>query len=91
MLDSWLGVGYTEKITGFNIGYSGRIDITTLAENIIKATESKSKIVFGDPRKGDIQDSYADITLAKTLLGYEPTTSIGEGLGKTMEWYRENL
>ncbi len=84
-------MGYTEKITGFNIGYSGRIDITTLAENIIKATESKSKIVFGDPRKGDIQDSYADITLAKTLLGYEPTTSIGEGLGKTMEWYRENL
>lgn len=73
---------------GFNIGYSGRIDIKTLAENIIEATGSKSKIVFGEPRKGDIQDSYADIALAKNLLGYIPTTSLSEGLKKTMEWYK---
>lgn len=76
---------------GFNIGYSSKIDITTLAENIIKATGSKSKIVFGEPRKGDIQDSYADINLAKNLLGYSPATSIDEGLKKAMDWYRENL
>ncbi len=76
---------------GFNIGYSGRIDITTLAENIISATGSHSKIVFGEARKGDIQDSYADITLAKKLLGYEPSNSISEGLKKTMDWYRKNL
>jgi len=76
---------------GFNIGYSDKIDIKTLAENIIVATSSSSKIVFGAPRKGDIQDSYADITLAKNLLGYNPMTSLSEGLKKTMEWYDNKL
>lgn len=76
---------------GFNIGYSDRIDITTLAENIIEATASDSKIIFGAPRKGDVQDSYADIGLAKNLLGYDPKTSVSEGLKKTMDWYRKNL
>lgn len=75
---------------GFNIGYSDKIDITTLAENILKATESSAQIAFGPPRRGDIQDSYADIGMAKNLLGYNPMMSIGEGLKKTLEWYREN-
>jgi UDP-N-acetylglucosamine 4-epimerase len=74
---------------GFNIGYSDKIDIKTLAENIIKATKSKSKIVFGDPRKGDIQDSYANIDMAKELLVYNPKTSIAEGLKKVVDWYRK--
>ena len=75
---------------GFNIGYSDHIDIKTLAENIIRITKSKSKIVFGKPRKGDIQDSYADINLAKELLGYKPRTSLKRGLQKTIEWYKRN-
>jgi len=74
---------------GFNIGYSGKIDIKTLAENIIKATKSKSKIVFGEPRKGDIQDSYADIGLAKNILGYNPKVNINDGLEKTLDWYNK--
>ena len=73
---------------GFNIGYSSHVDIKTLAENILKTTQSKSKIVFGEPRKGDIQDSYADINLAKELLGYSPGTKLEDGLRKTIEWYK---
>lgn len=76
---------------GFNVGYSGKIDILTLAKNIIKVTGSKSEIAFGEPRKGDIQDSYADISLAEDLLGYKPKTDIESGLRKTIEWYKENL
>jgi len=76
---------------GFNIGYSDHVDIKTLAENIIEATNSKSKIVYGEPRKGDIQDSYADINLAKELLGYQPRTSLKNGLKKTIEWYKDNI
>ena len=72
---------------GFNIGYSDHVDIKTLAENIIKATDSKSKIVYGESRKGDIQDSYADINLANKLLDYNPATSLEEGLQKTIDWY----
>lgn len=76
---------------GMNIGYSGKIDITTLAENILELTDSKGKIAYGEPRKGDIQDSYADITLAKEFLGYNPQVSIEEGIKKTIAWYKGEI
>ena len=73
---------------GYNIGYSDRVSIKELGEEIIKLTNSKSKLVQSEARKGDIQDSFADITLAKELLGYNPKTSITEGIKKTIEWYK---
>jgi nucleoside-diphosphate-sugar epimerase len=39
-------------------------------------------------RAGDVRDSQADITRARTLLGYEPSVSFEEGLRRTLEWYR---
>jgi len=42
-------------------------------------------------RAGDIRHSQADISKAKTLLGYEPTHRIGEGLKQAMDWYVCNL
>lgn len=74
---------------GFNIGFSDKIDITTLAKNIIEITKSNSKIIFGEPRKGDIQDSYADINLARNILGYKPKVSVESGLKKTLDWYQK--
>lgn len=38
---------------------------------------------------GDVPITFADIELAKAKLGYQPTTSLEEGLGKFVEWYRE--
>ena len=37
-------------------------------------------IRYEKPRAGDIKDSYADISKAKKLLGYEPKVSLREGL-----------
>ncbi|MEB0012029.1 SDR family oxidoreductase [Glaciimonas sp. Gout2] len=42
-------------------------------------------------RAGDIRNSQADITKARTLLGFEPTHRIGEGLKQAMAWYVRNL
>jgi nucleoside-diphosphate-sugar epimerase len=39
-------------------------------------------------RAGDVRDSQADITKARTLLGYEPTVPFDEGLRRTLEWYK---
>jgi UDP-N-acetylglucosamine 4-epimerase len=35
--------------------------------------------------------SLADISLAKTLLGYEPTHTVSQGLDAAMDWYRANV
>jgi UDP-N-acetylglucosamine 4-epimerase len=42
-------------------------------------------------RAGDIRHSQADISKAKTLLGFEPTHRIGEGLTQAMDWYVRHL
>ncbi len=41
------------------------------------------------PRVGDVRDSLADITLARELLGYEPSVDFAEGLRRSLEWYRD--
>ena len=43
--------------------------------------------VYRDFRAGDVRHSLADISKAATLLGYQPTHRIGEGLKVAMEWY----
>jgi UDP-N-acetylglucosamine 4-epimerase len=45
------------------------------------------KPVYRDFRAGDVRHSLADISKATTLLGYQPTHRIGEGLKVAMEWY----
>lgn len=44
-----------------------------------------------DFRKGDVMHTLADISKSKTLLGYQPTHSLREGLEAAIDWYRENL
>jgi UDP-N-acetylglucosamine/UDP-N-acetylgalactosamine 4-epimerase len=46
---------------------------------------------YVDFRPGDVRHSQADISKARTLLGYEPTHRIGEGLKEAMDWYIRNL
>jgi UDP-N-acetylglucosamine 4-epimerase len=43
--------------------------------------------VYRDFRAGDVRHSLADISKAQTLLGYQPSHRIGEGLKEAMDWY----
>jgi nucleoside-diphosphate-sugar epimerase len=40
-------------------------------------------------RMGDVRHSCADITKAKSVLKFEPTVSLRDGLAKTVAWWRE--
>jgi UDP-N-acetylglucosamine 4-epimerase len=46
---------------------------------------------YRDFREGDVRHSQADISKARSLLGYEPTHRIGEGLAQAMDWYVEHV
>src|SRR5574340_741183 len=46
-----------------------------------------AKPVYRDFRAGDVRHSLADITKARTLLGYEPSHRVGEGIKVAMDWY----
>jgi nucleoside-diphosphate-sugar epimerase len=49
---------------------------------------SNQQAIYADPRTGDVRDSQADIAKARTLLGYEPTVDLEEGLRRTLDWFR---
>ena len=39
---------------------------------------------------GDVDRTYADISKAKSLIGYEPKISFEEGIKRFTNWYKEN-
>ncbi|WP_394752369.1 SDR family oxidoreductase [Crenothrix sp.] len=67
--------------------------LTTLAENLAPRFQhlKEFKPIYRDFRSGDVRHSLADISKAQTLLGYNPTHHVGEGLTKALDWYLQNL
>ena len=65
----------------------------TLREKLMKSTLGLTinDPVYKDFRPGDIRHSLADITRAKSLLNYQPTHSIADGLDEALTWYKQNL
>lgn len=74
-----------------NIGNPTEMTILQLAENIIKATNSSSRIVHKGLPADDPQVRQPDITRARTLLNWEPIVPIDAGLSTTIEYFREKL
>jgi dTDP-glucose 4,6-dehydratase len=67
-----------------NIGNPGEYTIKELAEAVLKATGSKSQIVFEALPVDDPQVRQPDITRARQLLGWEPEVGLDEGLRRTI-------
>jgi nucleoside-diphosphate-sugar epimerase len=74
-----------------NIGAAGRIALIDLTRRMLELLGSKLEPSFAPPRKGDVRDSQADISLARRLIGYDPKIDVLEGLGRAIGWYREAL
>jgi nucleoside-diphosphate-sugar epimerase len=67
---------------------------TTLNEllSVLKTITGRTDVEaeYRPPRVGDVKHSLADITQARSLLGYEPHVGLEEGLRLTMEWWRQS-
>ncbi|WP_157351610.1 NAD-dependent epimerase/dehydratase family protein [Aliarcobacter butzleri] len=71
----------------FNVGLGQAIDVNTVADTLVKAYNSNSKItISGNYRLGDIRDNYADLTKIKSKLGFEPKVSFEEGIRRFTAW-----
>lgn len=73
----------------YNVAFGERTSLNELFAYIKEIAGSDLVPVYGLERKGDVKHSLADISKAKTLLGYEPTVNVKEGLRQTFEWYRK--
>jgi len=74
-----------------NIGNPHEMTIEEIARTIIRMTGSKSRIVYRPLPEDDPKVRQPDITRARTLLGWEPKVSLGEGLSKTLEYFRRKV
>ena len=78
-----------ETIGPVNIGNPVESTMHDLAEAVLKATGSESKLTTKPLPKDDPKQRCPDITLAKKVLNWEPQVPLAEGLKHTVEYYRE--
>lgn len=71
-----------------NIGNPNEITIRDFAEEIIKLTGTKQKIIFNPLPKDDPKQRQPDITKAKEILGWSPKVSRSEGLKLTYNYFK---
>jgi len=74
-----------------NIGNPDEISIKEFAEEVIKITGSKSKIIYKDLPADDPKVRQPDITKAMKILGWEPKVRRTEGLRITIDYFKEKL
>ena len=75
------------KFDIFNLGESQTITLSELIAEIEKALGKKAVIERLPEQAGDMPLTCADITKAKSLLGYNPQTKIAQGIPKFVAWY----
>lgn len=73
-----------------NVGTGRPTTVGQVADAILGALGAPdlAPTILGKFREGDIRHCYADITLARTLLGYEPRVSFADGMRQLVEWVR---
>ena len=71
----------------FNLGENQTTTLSDLIAMIEKALGKKAEIERKPEQPGDVPVTFADITKARALLGYDPRTKITEGIPKFVEWF----
>jgi UDP-glucose 4-epimerase len=71
-----------------NVSTGVSTSVQKLFDTIASRTSYKDPARYSDRREGEIQDSVLDYKRAELHLGYAPFTSLEDGIGRTIEWYR---
>ena len=71
-----------------NLGNSRTVSLERFIEVLERALGAKATRNYLPLQPGDVPRTFADVSRAKRLLGWEPTTSIEEGVPRFVDWYR---
>ena len=72
-----------------NLASGGQVVLNDLVDKLNAQLGAALSAVYLPARPGDILHSRADISKAEQLLGYEPIVGFDEGLGRTVDWFRQ--
>jgi UDP-glucuronate 4-epimerase len=73
----------------YNIGNNHPVQLTDYIVAIEKALGKKAKMEFLPLQAGDVPDTFANVDDLVEQFGYRPSTSIEEGIGRFISWYRD--
>src|ERR1019366_210652 len=73
-----------------NLGSGREICINQLARQVAAAVGRSPVVVHDDPRPADVLRLYAGCTLAREVLGFQPTITLEDGLCRLRQWYLEH-
>src|SRR6266705_748670 len=91
LIDGIFNLAMSDYHEPVNLGNPREMTIRQFADEIIRLTESKSKIDYKPLPVDDPKVRQPDITRAKEVLGWEPRVHFEEGIKKTIEYFREAL
>jgi UDP-glucuronate decarboxylase len=74
-----------------NLGNPGEFTISELAEMVLDAIPTRSKIIHMPLPTDDPRRRRPDVSRAKKLLGWTPSVPLSEGLAPTIEWFAASL
>ena len=73
-----------------NLGNSSPVSLKEMINTIAKTIGVEPKIKQLPMQPGDVDRTFADVSKAKKLIGYEPKTSFEDGIRNFVNWYKEN-
>jgi UDP-glucuronate decarboxylase len=93
MIEGFVRMMDSEKgFTGpVNMGNPNEFTMLELAENVLRLTDSKSKLTFKPLPADDPRQRQPNITLAKENLGWEPKVQLEDGLKETIDYFRKGI
>lgn len=72
----------------YNIGCSNPVKLIDFIQTLEKALDKKANKIMMPMQKGDVYQTYADITKLTTVFGYKPSIGLKEGVDKFIKWYK---
>lgn len=91
LIDGIVRLSRSEEHMPVNIGNPVEWTIVECAQEILAVTGSKSEVVRKPLPQDDPTRRRPDITRARTLLGWEPTISLREGLQRSLDYFRASI
>lgn len=73
----------------FNVGNATPVPLMTYLDHLQDALGKRADMNLTDMQPGEVQDTWADISALKDLIGYAPDTPVEDGIASFVKWYRE--
>lgn len=93
IIEGTLKAAENDNVEGeiFNLGSGSRISVNNVLKLLLRLTDKEDiNPIYEEPKLGDVYDTYADISKARKLLGYNPKVTLDSGIRQFMKWFKSH-